>query len=80
MRRLRQSRDGGNLDNLAVYALGIELGLYGWMVGGLFHAMHEVDPAYWFVGFAVVLTRLQGQRAESEDDTVAADSSGLVPT
>ena len=80
MRRLRRSRDGGNLDNLAVYALGIELGLYGWMVGGLFHAMHEVDPAYWFVGFAVVLTRLQGQRAESEDDTVAADSSGLVPT
>jgi O-antigen ligase len=79
MRRLRRSRDGGNLDNLAVYALGIELGLYGWMVGGLFHAMHEVDPAYWFVGFAVVLTRLQGQRAESEDDTVAADSGDPVP-
>jgi O-antigen ligase len=79
MRRLRRSRDGGNLDNLAMYALGIELGLYGWMVGGLFHAMHEVDPAYWFVGFAVVLTRLQGQRAEREEHGDAADSGDLVP-
>lgn len=41
--------------------MGIELGYYGWLMGGITMAEHEVDPAYWFVAFAVVLTRLHHQ-------------------
>jgi len=77
MRRLRRSRDGEDLTNLAVYALGIELGLYGWMVGGLFQALHEVDPAYWFVGFAIVLTRLHGQEGSEWKPLGAAEPSDI---
>jgi hypothetical protein len=46
---------------LGRYALGIEVGLYGWAVAGLFQGNQEVDPAYWFVALAVVLTRLHAQ-------------------
>jgi len=37
------------------------------MVVGIFHNMQEVDPPYWFVALAVVLTRLHDlQRHEEE--------------
>jgi hypothetical protein len=41
--------------------MGIELGYYGWLTGGMSMSEHEVDPAFWFVAFTVVLTRLHHQ-------------------
>lgn len=57
LRRLR-SRGRAEAPQLANYALGLEVGLYGWFVTGFFHGDHEADPAYWFVGLAVALTRV----------------------
>lgn len=71
-RRIRKRADLSNLTRVDIYAMAIEIGLYGWLVGGWFQADHEVDPAYWFVAFAVILTRLhrqfeaQKQNAEPE--------------
>jgi O-antigen ligase len=62
LRRIRKSSNSKALTESDVYAIGIELGLYGWMVGGFFQAHHEVDPAYWFVGLAIVLTRVRHQQ------------------
>ncbi len=44
-----------------VFAMGIEIGMYGWLVSGLFHSANEVDPVYWFVALAVTLFRMQQQ-------------------
>jgi hypothetical protein len=70
MRRVRKRSDKADPGRLELYALGIELGLYGWLVGGIFHDLHNVDPAYWFVGFAVAITRL---RRASECDEIASE-------
>jgi O-antigen ligase len=72
LRRIRKKADPKALTPTEIYAMGTELGLYGWMVGGLFQGHHEVDPAYWFVGFAVILTRLHHQQKSSEKDAVTA--------
>ncbi|HLN03595.1 MAG TPA: O-antigen ligase family protein [Bryobacteraceae bacterium] len=67
LRRIRKKADPRNLTPVEIYAMGLELGLYGWMVVGIFHNMQEVDPPYWFVALAVVLTRLHDlQRHEEE--------------
>jgi hypothetical protein len=61
-RRIRKKASFAHLTKIDIYAMGIEIGLYGWFLGGLTEADHEVDPAYWFVALAIVLTRLQFQR------------------
>jgi O-antigen ligase len=62
LRRLRKSRDasGSGVGGSAIpkYALALEIGLYGWFVNNLTQADHEVDPAYWFVALAIIMTRL----------------------
>jgi O-antigen ligase len=68
-----RKRAGPNMGRLEFYATGLEIGLFGWCIGGWFQSYHEVDPAYWFVGFAVVLFRLVHQRQEVvPSDTVDA--------
>jgi O-antigen ligase len=67
LRRIRKRADKNAPTAVEIYAMGAELGLYGWMIGGLFQAHHEVDPAYWFVALAVVLTRLHQQQKTAED-------------
>jgi O-antigen ligase len=65
LRRIRRASAGGQRSPTALYAMGFEIGLFGWMAGGLFQADHEVDPAYWFVAFAVILTRLYARERQS---------------
>jgi len=72
LRRIRKKADIRNLTRIEVYAMGLELGLYGWMVAGSFHDMQEVDPAYWFVALAVVLTRLHAEQSR-ENESVEGD-------
>jgi O-antigen ligase len=81
MRRIRKAPDREPTGRLELYALGIELGLYGWLIGGLFHDLHNVDPAYWFVAFAVALTRLKRARPESEEAAceVSTDTMSAEP-
>lgn len=69
-RRVRRTVGFSAMGRLHVYALAIEIGLIGWMAGGCFQADHEVDPAYWFVGFAVALTRLQTTRVTTSDTSM----------
>lgn len=58
LRRLRkQDAKFGDM-SFAPYALGFEIGLYGWLVDGCFQGDQEADPAYWFMALAVVMTRL----------------------
>jgi hypothetical protein len=59
LRRLWKRRGGGPITRLPLLALGLELGLCGWLWGGLTQGDQETDPAYWFVAFAVILARLQ---------------------
>ena len=74
LRRIRK-RVGPNMGPLEYYATGLEIGLCGWAIGGWVQSYHEVDPAYWFVGFAIVLFRLQHQRqAESADEVNALET------
>ena len=54
LRRIRKAADSKNLTPVDLYAMGLEIGLYGWLVGGLTQSYHEVDPAYWFVALSVV--------------------------
>ena len=56
-----------NLTPVEIYAMGLELGIYGWMIAGLFHSMHEVDTVYWFVALAVVLTRLHARQIQDQE-------------
>lgn len=57
-RRIRKASRSGNVSRIGIYAIGIEIGLMGWFAGGLFNSDTELDPAYWCIAFAVVLTRL----------------------
>jgi O-antigen ligase len=80
-RRIRKTSDSKYPSPTATYAMAFEIGLYGWMAGGMFQADHEVDPAYWFVAFSVVLARLHYQdcwqkeeELEEEDGAIASSS------
>lgn len=66
LRRIRKRADPRNLTRVEVYAMALELGLYGWMAAGTFHSMQEVDPVYWFVALAVIMTRLHARRGADE--------------
>jgi O-antigen ligase len=57
LRSIRKSA-GPKMGRLGIYATALEIGLYGWAVGSWVQDYQEVDPAYWFAGFAVVLYRL----------------------
>ena len=61
LRGIRKRSNAAKPSRVAVYAMGLEIGLYGWLAGGWFQAYHEVDPAYWFVALAVALRRIQAQ-------------------
>ncbi len=61
LRRIRKSGNRQSPTRLAILATGLEVGIYGWLCGGLTQSDHEVDPAYWFIAFTVVLTRLHHQ-------------------
>lgn len=64
---------------LGQYALAIEVGLYGWAVAGLFQGNQEIDPAYWFVALAVVMTRLHAQAlAKAEVPGGGAPAFGMA--
>ena len=58
LRRIRKTSDPKNPSRVGLFAMGMEIGFCGWLMGGMTMAEHEVDPAYWFVAFTVVLTRL----------------------
>lgn len=60
-RRARRRIDFRNIDRIALFGMGLEIGLYGTMVGDCFHNGHETDPIYWFVSFAVIMTRLNAR-------------------
>lgn len=79
MRRIRKGAEPDNLTETETFAMAVELGLYGWLVGGTFHSQHEADPAYWFIAFAVILTRLnhQEKNQQAEQDTV--ESTAVEP-
>jgi hypothetical protein len=59
LRMVRKRSREGSISEIEAFAMGLEIGLIGWAAGGMFHSDHEMDPAFWAVGFAVVLTRLQ---------------------
>ncbi|AMV39243.1 O-Antigen ligase [Planctomyces sp. SH-PL62] len=63
LRRLRKGGDKRSLDRISLLATGLEVGLYGWICGGLTQSDHDVDPAYWFIAFTIVLVRLRHQDA-----------------
>ena len=67
LRRIRKSCDPTNPGRVAIYAMGLEIGMYGWFVLGLFHTEHDLDPAYWTVALAVILTRLHYQNRKAEE-------------
>lgn len=58
VRRIRRSSDSKCPTEIQVFSMGMEIGLLGWGVGGLFHSDHEVDPAFWFIGLAVAMARV----------------------
>jgi O-antigen ligase len=57
-RQLRKQKIEGVPPLAVVYGMAFEVGLYGWAIAGWTQSYHEVDPAYWFVGCAVVTTRI----------------------
>ena len=68
LRRIRKTADPRQPGRTAVYAMGLEIGIYGWLAGGMFQADHEVDVAYWFVAFAIILTRLHAKARDTETE------------
>jgi hypothetical protein len=62
LRRIRRTSDMKDPSPTTISAMGFEIGLYGWFVGGFTNSLNEVDPVYWFVAFAVILTRLHAAR------------------
>ena len=81
LRRIRKAADPTSPSRVAVYAIALEIGLYGWAVAGLFHSEHEVDPAYWAIAFAVILTRLHWQvSGSSQEGDDAAELSAAAHT
>jgi O-antigen ligase len=83
LRRIRRKADRSRPHRIEVYAMGLEIGLYGWFAAGIFHDIHNVDPAYWFVAISVAIARLRAQsqselEAPADLVTAAADRVGLT--
>lgn len=68
LRRIRKTSQPENPSRVAMFAMGLELGFFGWLVGGWTMSEHEVDPAFWFVAFTIVLTRLHYQERRASID------------
>ena len=77
--RIRRHIDFAALNSIGTYALATQVGLLGWLAGGFFQADHEVDPAYWLVAFAVILTRLQRAREADAGDIGCKEADAGVP-
>jgi hypothetical protein len=78
LRKVRKrSVEGLSTIPLRQYALAIEVGIYGWAVAGLFQGNQEVDPAYWFVALAVVMTRLHAQALAKVDVPAGSPAPAL---
>jgi O-antigen ligase len=73
LRRIRKTSDPKNLRPAEYSAVAIEIGLYAWLVTGLFGDQSNLDPAYWFLALTVVLVRLtqSTRHAASADDVDA---------
>ena len=59
LRSVRRASDPAAPRPVEIYAMGVEIGLYGWLVTGLFGDNSGLDPAYWFLVVAVIMYRLQ---------------------
>ena len=77
LRRIRKQADARKPERIEIYAMGFEIGLYGWFIGGFFHDFHNVDPAFWLVAFTVALVRLRKKR-EREPEPEASEMA-LAP-
>jgi O-antigen ligase len=78
-RRLRKRNKGKAASEVAIYGMAFEVGLYGWAIGGWTQAYHEVDPAYWFVGCAVILTRLLREQSPAEEGAEVVEQNESLP-
>lgn len=65
LRRVRKRANRSEVDRVGMLAMGMELGLYGWLMGGWTQSDQEVDPVFWFAAFTVILVRLQHQNLQS---------------
>ena len=78
LRKIRRTSDMTRPGLVTLYAMGLEIGLYGWMVQGFFHSDHEVDPAFWFIAFAIVLSRLHNQVGTGDTRASSDPSRGTL--
>ena len=73
LRRIRKRAHPRHPGRIELYAMGCEIGLYGWFIGGLFHDLSTINPAFWLVAFTVVLARLQKRGGETPEDEPEAE-------
>jgi hypothetical protein len=78
LRRIRLQSDPRQLAPIEIYAMGMEIGLYGWFVGGLFHDLHDVEPAMWFVALSIVLVRLHVRSGSELEEPLAESDRAYV--
>jgi hypothetical protein len=71
LRKVRKNFDWSASKPVEVAAMGLEIGLYGWLVTGLFGDQSGLDPAYWFMALAVVFCRLSSRKT-AEPASLAA--------
>jgi hypothetical protein len=57
LRKTRLISRADPYDELALITFGLETGLIGWAVAGLFQTLSEDDPVFWTVALAVLLYR-----------------------
>lgn len=63
LRTVRKRSDPRAPTPTEVYAMGFEVGIFGWFAAGMFNSEHETDPAFWLIAIAIVLVRLQAKAA-----------------
>jgi O-antigen ligase len=77
LRRVRKRANWGDSQPLAVYAMALEIGLYGWLATGLTDDTSGLDPVYWFMALAVVVTRLSHQHSKESTSTDTIEDPGM---
>jgi hypothetical protein len=82
LRSIRKNADTTDPRPVEVYAMAVEVGLYGWLATGLFGDQSRLDPAYWFLGATVVLARLAANEPEDagprDDADISADPNASL--